>query len=96
MKLHKKPGYRPRFLRPLSVPFAIKDAVGREIDSLEAKGLLEKVEYSDWATPIVPVPKVDGTFKLGGDYKVIINPALEVDQYPLPHPELNQRSGQQG
>ena len=40
---------------------------------------------SDWATPIVPVPKKDGTFRIFGDYKVIVNPAM--DQYPLPELE---------
>ena len=92
-KLHVKPWFqevwssRSHFLRPRSVPFAIKDAVGREIDRLEVKGILEKVEYSDWAAPIIPVPKQYGTFRLCGDYKFTSNPALEVDQHPLPHPE---------
>ena len=60
---------------------------GREIDRLEDIGVLEKVEFSRWATPIVPVPKADGTFRLCGDYKATLNAALEVDQHPLPKPE---------
>ena len=74
-------------MRARPVPFAIKEAIGREIDRLEDIGVLEKVEFSRWATPIVPVPKADGTFRLCGDYKVTLNAALEVDQHPLPKPE---------
>ena len=69
------------------MPFAIKEAVGREIDRLEEIGVLERVEFSRWATPIIPVPKSDGTFRLCGDYKVTLNAFLEVDQHPLPKPE---------
>ena len=58
--------------------------MGEEIDRLEKAGILEKV---DWAAPIVPIPKKDGKFRICGDYKVTINPALEIDQHPLPRPE---------
>ena len=65
----------------------MKEAVGLEIDRLEAAGILEKVEYSEWAAPIVPVPNKDGKLHICGDFEVTINPYLEVDQHPLPNPE---------
>jgi len=51
---------------------------------LESLGVLEKVDFSDWATPIVPVLKPDGTVRICRDYKVIINPVLDVPEYPMP------------
>lgn len=58
-----------------------------ELDSLESKGVLEKVSHADWALPIIAVPKSDGTVHLCGVYTVTVNQDLEIDQYPLPVPE---------
>ena len=77
----------PKFVPARSVPFAIKDAVAQEIQCLESVGILKKVEFSHWATTVVPVPKRDGSFRICGDFKVTLNPALEVDQHPIPKPE---------
>ena len=84
--LKLKEGACPRFFRPRSVPFALREAVEKEIERLEKSGSLKRVEYSDWASPIVPIPKKDGALRLCGDFKVTLNGALEVDQYPLPKP----------
>ena len=76
----------PQFCKPRSVPFAIRDRVGKELDHLEEEGILCRVDHSEWAAPIVPVPKKDGSIRICGDFKVTINPALRIDQYPLPKP----------
>ena len=57
MTLHLKEGTQSIFSMPgYVVPLAIKAAIGSEIDCLEVTGILERVDCSDWATPIVPVP----------------------------------------
>ena len=65
----------------------IKPSIEEELDRLEASGVVKQVEYSEWAAPIVPVPKKNGQFHICGDFKVTINQALDVDQHPLPKPE---------
>ena len=85
-KLTVQPGTKPHFCRPRPVPYALQGAVERELDRLERNGVVERVSHSDWAAPIVPVPKPDGNVRICGDYKVTVNSALDVDQYPLPRP----------
>ena len=58
----------------------------QQLDRLECDGVIKKVFHSAWAAPIVAVPKKDGCFRICGNYKVTINPSLEVDQYPLSNP----------
>ena len=45
------------------------------------------MKYSEWATPVVPVMKKDGSVRLCGDHKITVNQATETDTYPLPHIE---------
>ncbi|GFR11204.1 transposon Tf2-6 polyprotein [Trichonephila clavata] len=68
-------------------PFALKGRVENEIDRLEREGIIEKVESSEWATPVVPVVKTDGSLRLCTDYSATLNPNLIVPQHPLPRLE---------
>lgn len=61
--------------------------LNRTLSGWNDLGVIEKVQYSDWAAPIVPVPKGDGDIRICGDYKVTMNPILKVDQYPVPTAE---------
>ena len=45
------------------------------------------MQFSDWAAPVVPVIKKDGTIRLCGDYKVTVNTVAKPDTYPLPRIE---------
>ena len=86
-KLYLKSESRPKFFQPRSIPYAIKPAVDQELDRLESSGVIRPVPTSEWAAPIVPVPKKDGKIRICGDFKVTINPVLDVEQYPLPKPQ---------
>ena len=85
--LFVKPGAKPIFVRPRSVQFALREPVERELEQLEAAGVNEKVNHSDWAAPIVAVPKGDSQICICGNYKVTVNQSLDVEAYPLPKPE---------
>ena len=77
----------PKFCKSRPVPFSIKCKVEEELENMERNGNIEKVMTSEWASPIVPVQKANGTIRICGDYKATLNPKLQVDRYPLPRPE---------
>ena len=68
--------------RPL--PYTLKNKVDVEIDRLLAEKIIEPVEISEWAAPVVPILKKDETIRLYGDYKATVNKVASVDTYPIP------------
>lgn len=87
MSLRVRPDARPVFLRARPLAYALCEPVERALDQLVRDGIITPVETSDWATPIVPVVKKDGTIRICGDYKLTLNTFLEVDRFPLPRVE---------
>ena len=77
-------GARPVFLKARRVPFKLIPLVEQEIDRMEAEGILERVNTSAWATPIVPVLKKGNKVRVCGDFSVTLNQNLQIDEYPLP------------
>ena len=51
----------------------MREKIENELGRLESNDIIKKVEHSDWATPIVPVLKKDGTVRICGDYKITVN-----------------------
>ena len=82
-----KPDAQPKFCKARPVSYALQEEVDTEYHPLESEGIVEKAEFSEWATPMVHVPKADGTTRSCGDYAVTVNPQLNVPQYPIPLPE---------
>ena len=75
----------PRCYKPRSVPYALQAKVEKELERLQAEGVIRPVEFADWAAPIVPVLKSNGDIRICGDYKLTVNAASKVDKYPIPN-----------
>ena len=65
----------------------MRPKIEKELEKLQQIGVLSPVTWSEWATPIVAVQKPDGGVRLCGDYKVTVNPEIQVERYPLPRIE---------
>lgn len=72
------------FCKPRPVPFSMRDKIEIELNRLIANDIVQQVESSEWATPIVPVIKTNGDVRICGDYKVTVNPNLIINRYPIP------------
>ena len=66
------------------VPYALRDKVNAELECLCKTNIIELVQFSDWAAPIVPVLKSDGSLRICRDYKQTVNQVAVPDKYPLP------------
>ena len=86
-RLELKSNASPRFVKPRSMPYAVRGEVEKELDRLVAEKILRKIDYSDWAAPIVPVRKPSGSYRICGDYSVTINKHLKVPEHPMPNIE---------
>ena len=82
-----KADVQPKFCKSRLPPFSIKPAIEQDLERQVHNGVLQRVEYSEWATPIVVVPKPSKAVRICGDFSVTVNPELKINQYPLPRPE---------
>ena len=69
-KIHVDPTATPTFHKDRPVPYALREKIELDLERLERAETIVPDQYSDWATPIVPVLKSDGT--------------VRVDAYPIP------------
>ncbi|KAL7286694.1 hypothetical protein TKK_0019077 [Trichogramma kaykai] len=82
--LSLKPDAKPKFIKSRRVPFRLVPLVNKALESLEREGIIERVNASLYATPIVTVLKKDGTVRICGDYSVTVNSQLIVNEFPMP------------
>ena len=81
-----KPDSKPKFCKARSVQYALNYVIELELHHLQKEEVVKTTSHSQWAALVVPAPKNTGHIRLCGEYKVTINPALKVDQHPLPKP----------
>ncbi|UYV78487.1 K02A2.6-like [Cordylochernes scorpioides] len=81
--LQLRQGAKPSFTPERNVPYALREKVEKELDTLEAEGIISKAATSDWGSPLVVIPKGDGTVRLCVDYKVGVNDQLVNASYPI-------------
>jgi hypothetical protein len=86
-KIYVDPKEKPRYFKARSPPFALKEKIELEIDRLVKEGTLIPIEFSEWATPIVPIVKGDKSVRICDDYKVTVNRVSKLDNYPIPKTE---------
>ena len=79
-----KEGTKPIFRKYRPVAYALQSTLEAELKRLQEEGIIEPVQTSSWATPLVVVPKANGKIRVCGDYKVTVNRCVETKIYPLP------------
>ena len=73
---------KPICQQPYRLPYAHRSTVERELCDMEEAGIITPLT-SEWASPIVLVPKKDGTIRMCVDYRRL-NCVSEADAYPMP------------
>ena len=82
-KIHVDPTAKPVFCRARSIPYSMKLKVQEALDRLVKDEVIEPVQFASWAAPIVPVVKSDKSVRICVDFRITVNQASKLDQYPL-------------
>ena len=85
-KIHIDPKAIQKYFKARSVPYSLKAKIEELLEKLVKEGVIEPIQYSEWAAPIVPVVKLDNdnTVRICGDFRVTINSVFTLDRYPIP------------
>ena len=87
-KIEVDPEATPRFCKARTLPYAMREKVEQEIDRLLAEGIIEPIEYADWAAPVVAVLKSDRkSVRLCGDFRMTVNLVAKLHRHPIPRVE---------
>lgn len=86
-RIDLKPGTRPIFVKPYRIPEGNRAEVNRQLDELEANGIIEPSQ-SEWNFPLLLVPKKENArgekqHRLVVDFRRL-NDVTEVQQFPIP------------
>ena len=76
--IHLYPTAQTCFCKARTVPYVLKGKIKKELDRLVKQRVIKPICYSEWAAPIFPVLKKDGTVRICRDYKLIVSQAAKV------------------
>ena len=83
--LYLKEGAPFKINKARSVPYAYRPLVEEELSRMVKAKVLTPIDVAEFTTtPLVVVPKANGSIRICGDFKVSVNPHLHVQQYPMP------------
>jgi hypothetical protein len=71
------------FHKEREVPYALRDKVSKELDTLESQGIISEVATSNWGSPVVVIPNPDGNVRLCVGYKIGVSERLVNANYPV-------------
>jgi len=71
-------------MKARTLPYAKRDGAARELRRMVDEGSLTPLRTSAWATPIIPIDKGNGRYRVCGDYKVTVNKGIIMVHYPFP------------
>ena len=81
-KIEIQPGSEVVNLPPHRVPMHLKEAVNKEVKTLEEKGIIVQ-SSAEWSSPVVPVKKPNGSIRLCIDFRAL-NEITPLRRYYLP------------
>ena len=80
--IHVPESTPPVHQSPYRIPYAYRAMVQEELSSMLKAGIIEP-SSSEWASPMVLVPKKDGSIRMCVDFRRL-NSVTQVDPYPMP------------
>ena len=87
LSLKLRPNSKPIYVRERNLPYALRDPVAAELDTLVKAGIYTPINLSDWGSPLVITPKPGGRIRLCVDYKCTVNDQLIAANFPFPKQE---------
>lgn len=83
-KFEVKENVKPIFKRKRNVPFGVLEQTDKELERLENLGVISRIEFSEWACPVVYVKKKNNKIRMCADFSTGLNDCLKDHTYPLP------------
>ena len=85
-KIHVDPAATPKFCKARPIPYVLCGKVETELERLTREGIIEPVQFADWAAPIVPVLKSDKESLLVALWRLQVDGEPGLETRPIPHP----------